>query len=663
MRPYEAALDYFEAGWRGILPLPAGGKYPPPAETTGATGHDTSYADVVAWIEDRPESNIGLRLPDGVIGIDVDAYGDKPGGETFQALQDTLGVLPKTLAATSRDDEVSGIRLFAVPLGTRCIPALPGIDIIQRHHRYAVVAPSVHPSGGIYEWRDSHTMAVVEGIPKVADLPELPAAWLAHLTTIQGPATKTNADPREVMLGFPEGEPCQHILKSAAMCMNEDEGRHDAYTAGILSLAHAARLGCPGGTMMLHSLRGPFVDAIQDRASRNEAEAEYARMIEGAMRIVAAEPQGEACSEDLSWIVTPADMAVEEERAQWARMVNAKADSLRLVEEARAENKRRQLGDLPDLELESLSDVLEQEDDQDVWVVEDMWPDQGRTLLVAAAKTGKTTLVTRNLLRCLADGGTFLGRYEVKPLERKVLFLNLEVAPNTVRQWMRSSRIVDTEKIVVANLRGKVSALDISTPEGRHRLAESFRASDIGTVILDPLAPLLAVLGLDENSNGDIARFWAWWSETLALAGVENDLVVHHAGHGGQRSRGASRLLDEPDAIWTMYRDEEADLRLLKAMGRDVDLGDTVLTFDPENGSMGLLEGTTAQVTADKLQEIQERHLFLTLTGKDRVSRVGLFRDAPGIDTDTDKALSSLVRRGLVIELPNNYYRMASNVG
>ena len=77
------------------------------------------------------------------------------------------------------------------------------------------------------------------------------------------------------------------------------------------------------------------------------------------------------------------------------------------------------------------------------------------------------------------------------------------------------------------------------------------------------------------------------------LGGVVDDLVVHHAGHAGERSRGASRLLDEPDAVWTLTKDAESKqaqaddpladtspTRYLSAFGRDVELTAEALKFD-----------------------------------------------------------------------------------
>jgi hypothetical protein len=152
--------------------------------------------------------------------------------------------------------------------------------------------------------------------------------------------------------------------------------------------------------------------------------------------------------------------------------------------------------------------------------------------------------------------------------------------------------VVNADKVIVVNLRGDASALGLISETGRGRLIEFLRSHDAEIVILDPLAPALAAFGLDENSNSDIAVFFSWWTDVLREAGVEDDFICHHSGHEGERSRGASRLLDEPDAIWTMILREDDDetlgLRYLKAYGRDADLAPEGLDFDPMTGKLTL---------------------------------------------------------------------------
>jgi hypothetical protein len=249
-------------------------------------------------------------------------------------------------------------------------------------------------------------------------------------------------------------------------------------------------------------------------------------------------------------------------------------------------------GQAPPMDSRNLTEFLAEIEDLERYRVTDLWPSQGRVLLAAQAKSGKTTMVAANLIPALVDGGDFLGRYEVEKVTRRVIYLNMEVGTRTMRRWLQDAKIVNTAAITVANLRGKAAALSLNSEAGRKKFGQWLADNDSEVVILDPLAPVLASLGLDENSNADVATFFAWWSEALMLGGVVDDLVVHHAGHGGERSRGASRLLDEPDAVWTLTKDAdlkevtdddpfgESPTRYLSAYGRDVELSPEALKFD-----------------------------------------------------------------------------------
>ena len=187
--PYaDAAPTYQRRGW-GPIPLRAGTKAPPPAGWTGYGAPYPSGADVTEWASNGDGGgNIALRLPESVIGLDVDAYGGKPGAETLAEAEARLGPLPATKVSTSRGDGVSGIRVFRVPAGRCWADVLgPGVEVIHHGHRYAVVAPSVHPEGRPYRWVADGRQ--VDG-PAVDDLPELPTAWVAELGTValSGPA-------------------------------------------------------------------------------------------------------------------------------------------------------------------------------------------------------------------------------------------------------------------------------------------------------------------------------------------------------------------------------------------------------------------------------------------------------------------------------------------
>jgi hypothetical protein len=312
----------------------------------------------------------------------------------------------------------------------------------------------------------------------------------------------------------------------------------------------------------------------------------------------------------------------------------------------------------PPLSGINLADFLAQPDTPERYRIGDLWPLEGRVLLAAAAKSGKTTMVAANLIPALVDGDTFLGQFKPEKVSGTVVMLNMEVGENTLRRWMRDAAIANTDKVVVENLRGKASALSLHTEQGRKRFGTWLADHGAQVVILDPLAPLLASLGLDENANADVATFFAWWSEALALGGVTDDLVVHHTGHAGERSRGASRLLDEPDAIWTLGKEADDDTdsefaslepapRHLSAYGRDVDLRAHLLTFNEATRRMALTDKPRSAVKGDRLSG---RILSLMSDGKSRTANA-ICETLGGNRNSAWKAVQRLADAGDLIQV------------
>src|SRR5678816_3898952 len=97
------------------------------------------------------------------------------------------------------DAGLSRIMFYRVPVGRYATRLGDSIEIIQRHHRYAVVWPSIH-SGvrDVYRWYEPDGF-VAGRVPGPAELPELPAAWVAGLregATETGPAASDEAAGR-----------------------------------------------------------------------------------------------------------------------------------------------------------------------------------------------------------------------------------------------------------------------------------------------------------------------------------------------------------------------------------------------------------------------------------------------------------------------------------
>lgn len=178
----DSGQDYLDAGWNPLPMKPTNNKSTPPKGFTGWRGIEVRQRDVDQWFHGFPDYDVAIRMPAGVIGIDVDHYGAKVGGDEIAKLEAELGQLPPTWASSARAVEgapmPSAIWFYAVPVGFT-FPTRPCADVefIQRHHRYAVVAPSTHKTGKQYRWYEPNG-SESDDCPEVDDLTTLPWAWL-----------------------------------------------------------------------------------------------------------------------------------------------------------------------------------------------------------------------------------------------------------------------------------------------------------------------------------------------------------------------------------------------------------------------------------------------------------------------------------------------------
>lgn len=189
--PFDAADNYRAARWQGTIKLPHRQKGPPPTGFTGQNGAFPSDADILNWKMDGG-GNIGLRLPRGVVGVDVDAYHPKTGADDLRRLEAKHGALPPTWISTSRTDGISGIRLYRVSpeIADWGDPAETDIECIWFGWRYVVAAPSVHPDPDPvtgeprrYRWlKPDGSVAADDEYPVIDDLPWLPSEWIEPMT-------------------------------------------------------------------------------------------------------------------------------------------------------------------------------------------------------------------------------------------------------------------------------------------------------------------------------------------------------------------------------------------------------------------------------------------------------------------------------------------------
>lgn len=214
------------------------------------------------------------------------------------------------------------------------------------------------------------------------------------------------------------------------------------------------------------------------------------------------------------------------------------------------------------------------------YAVEELLPAGGNALLAAQYKTGKTTFVT-NLLRAYADGEPFLGRFQVSPSHGRIAIFNYELSEEQYRRWLRAVGIRNTDRVSVLHLRGYRLPLTSSLIEDW--IVAWLKDHDVSMWIADPFAR--AATGTDENSNTDVGVWLDTFDVIKDRAGVRDAVLPTHTGRGEQeegmeRARGATRLDDWADVRWFLTKDDN-DNRYFRATGRDVELDEAQLLYDP----------------------------------------------------------------------------------
>jgi P4 family phage/plasmid primase-like protien len=226
-----AARAYRELGWEGTLPV-VGKDINLPKGYMGRKGIFPTDETIEEWISTRGKDNIALRLPQNIIGIDIDAYDGRRGLKTIELYEGKYGALPPTWKSSSRT-EGSGILLYTVPRGVAWVSSLgtgSNVDVIRFGHRIAVVWPSIHPdTRRQYRWWLPTIGTESERPPKASELAVLPDAWVAALTKHRGgvarelgvygeqigdvPSDSDHINPREVLMGVAPGEQDETLFR------------------------------------------------------------------------------------------------------------------------------------------------------------------------------------------------------------------------------------------------------------------------------------------------------------------------------------------------------------------------------------------------------------------------------------------------------------------
>lgn len=572
--PYSAAAwAYRRAGWAGVLPLPPRAKWPPPGGYTGWAGVDPSGADIQAWV-DGPEGagNVALRLPAGVYGLDVDDYGGKTGGVALAGLVDALGALPATWIVTSRDDGVSGIRLYRaeLPAGRRWRdePAGHGVGIEAIHlgHRYAVAWPSLHPdTGGKYTlYRPDGTPADGE-VPEVAELPWLPAGWVEALSEpgeIRTGEMAGHAETVEAVSAWREGEPCPRVrdahhraLRGLAAAAS-GAALHPVSVAGVHELTN---LGHEGHVGVRRALAEHYAAHVKVREARGDsaaaAEGEWWRAVRGAIGKLPAATARQVCDCGL-WTgdgltFTPTDLGVPMIGAADGDLFSGPAAIEGEVSPAAGAEVAAGSPDLADmLDARVLTVAQMRNLPPPLQLVEGLLCLDSESWLIAKSSSYKT-FVALDLAGHIAAGRPWMGR---EVIQGGVFYLVAEGVggmPQRIRAWEQRNGPMDDVAFLPI-------PVQIKHEQNWAALIEVCRRRAPKLIILDTQARIS--VGFEENNNSEMSQMVEAIGKLRRATGA-CVLVVHHLGRSGSDARGASAIDGAQDSELRLTR--TADLRVV----------------------------------------------------------------------------------------------------
>jgi hypothetical protein len=496
-----------------------------------------------------PEHNIGLATGavSGCFVLDVDVGDGKHGDETLAALEIKNGEIPRTTTARTGS---GGLHLFFQHPGFEvtgsCGKLGPGLDL-RGDGNQVLVAPSVHASGGRYEW--------VDGLDPWTTPPAPAPQWLLDLMRPRVAPAPAPIQRRDV--------PRTSALERARAYVSrvppavEGQGGDNATFSLCSTLARGFDLS-----------DGECLEVLREwnaTCSPPWAEEDLAAKITHARRYGTEAIRGRLDEPPRERREPGSDDVTDEERRaeMMARQAAVKAsfepqqpqqdpEFARALAEVRgAQVTHKGAG----FAFESAVDLFTQDLPRPLWLVRQLLPEAGLCAIAGEPKTAKTWSALE-LALSVATATPAFGEFECSEAHNVALFL-AEDSPRSVRNRLRAlskARGIDpvtASRRIFLKCRGSV---DLSTDEGAARIIVAVRSiGTIGLLVLDPLRDLHSA---EENDSTEMAGVMHRLRAIRDATGAAVAFIHHMGKQGkdnagrrpGQRLRGSSAIHGALDA-------------------------------------------------------------------------------------------------------------------
>jgi hypothetical protein len=512
-RPYpQVALELLANGW-APLPLPKGRKKTPPDGWTGSDGAWPSGADVAEWVGDpkHSEGNTAVRLPKEATALDVDAR--HGGAETLEYLAKHCGPRPPTWIVSAREaTDPSGHRLYRLPAGFEeadMRTGIGGIDVLRWGHRYSIAPGSTNPDAGgaVYRCWHEETGQVLEGLPPVSELPELPESWArAFLKPEPQPEEGPSWTPGQEASEEAQAWAIELLRRQARTVADTPEGgRNEALNTAALIVGH----------YIPHLLDHALAVATLTRA------AELCGLEKGEARATIASGLAAGMAEPLD-----------------ADLLRDTSEALGFVSPALLDN----------LGMIDWAELWADEDEDREELIPGVWTAGALGTIYSGPGIGKS-LIGLEWSACLAEGLPILG----EPVQaRTVLYIDHENDRRLLRERLESLGFqgVILERLHYSLL-GEWPALD--TAEGGKRLVAVVQLLEAELVVLDTTARVIAG---EENVADTFHALYRHTLRPLKALGVAVMRLDHTGKDTGKGERGSSAKRGDVDLAYHLYQTE-----------------------------------------------------------------------------------------------------------
>lgn len=543
----DAALSYALRGWH-VFPIEPGGKAPIARLTP--RGHLDATADhetIRSWWSAEPEANVAISLePSGLVALDVDVKNDAGGMESLAAIDTDL---TPTLTARTGSGGIHAIytRTPDARAGRR-IRWRPGLDLLGKG--YIVAAPSVHASGGHYEWLNDATPA------------PLPPLLIAGTLGDRAPSAEPSAPSSAT--DYP---PASDALLRAARARLEEHGPSIKGQGGD---QHAFRVGA----ILLHDYALSWDEAWRlaqwwngNWPENRWSSERLAEKIRNGSRY-ASGPRGaardafEACegfagpartdpNPGLFGVAGTPTAAPILEPGTWEHALATALGEVKAALEASAEHTSA-----PEPLFMPAPALLTAEHPQTVWLVGGIVKEGGTLVVSGEPKTGKSWVLTEIAL-AVASGTLAFGEFLVPRAGSVAYFYAEDLAPDVAGHLraLAAGRGADP-LLLAANLhvqpRGRF--LDVTRDEDLALVvASARRIPNLKLLVLEPLRDLHSGEEDKSDSMRDVMRRLRCLGELLSCTVG----VAHHSAKAsadgakrrqGQKMRGSSAIHGSVDS-------------------------------------------------------------------------------------------------------------------